>query len=166
MRPEVESERLTFRRFRESDVDVLLAFHTDPDTQLVYNIDVSRGEIWRRIAMGIGHWEFRGFGPMILEEKSTGAYVGQCSLWFPEGWDNIEIGYGIAPAYRRKGFAAEAVRRIRDHGYSDRNIKKLVSYIAPTNLASQSVARSVGAFVDGEFNMSGKLHIIFTHPKL
>ena len=162
---ELESERLIYRRFRESDVDALLAFHSDPIAQSVYNIEISRGEIWRRVALGIGHWQFRGFGPLLLEEKSTGAYVGQCSLWFPEGWGDIEIGYGIAPAFRRKGLAAEAVRCVRNYGYGDRKFKKLVSYILPTNLASRAVVESVGAIADGEFDMSGKPHLIFVHPK-
>jgi RimJ/RimL family protein N-acetyltransferase len=160
----LKSARLHFRQFRESDFDAQMAVFNDPLTISIYG-ELTAGEIWRRIAMALGHWQLRGYGPFALEHRETGAYVGACSLWFPQGWQDIEIGYHIAPQFRRQGFAAEAVRRIREHGYKDRGFDKLVSYIQPSNLASQAVARSVGAIADGEFDMSGKLHIVFVHPK-
>jgi RimJ/RimL family protein N-acetyltransferase len=160
----LESDRLTFRQIRDTDLDVLVAHHSDPVTRSVYG-DMTRADVWRRMAMGLGHWQMRGFGPYALEDKQSGQLAGLVSLWFPEGWQDIEIGYGIIPEFRRKGYAAEAVRRMREHGYKDRKIKKLVSYIQPSNIGSQAVAKSVGATPDGEFDMAGKPHIIFVHPK-
>jgi RimJ/RimL family protein N-acetyltransferase len=160
----LESERLRLRKFKESDFAPLLAFHNDPLTSSVYGA-MSPGDVWRRIAMGLGHWQLRGFGPFALEHKATGKYVGACGLWFPVGWNDIEIGYGIAQEFRGQGYAVEAVRRVREHGYTDHKISKLVSYIQPSNIASQAVAKSVGAIADGEFDMAGKLHIVFVHPK-
>lgn len=160
----LESERLHFRKFREGDFPVLLSVHNDPVTKSVYG-ELSPGEVWRRIALGLGHWQLRGFGPFALEHKETGEYVGACGLWFPVGWKDIEIGYSIAPHFRQQGYAAEAVRRVREHAYADHGIAKLVSYVQPSNLASQAVAKSVGAVADGEFDMAGLLHIVFVHPK-
>jgi RimJ/RimL family protein N-acetyltransferase len=160
----LESERLRFRKFRESDFPSLLAVHNDPLTKSVYG-EMSPGDVWRRIAMGLGHWQLRGFGPFALEHKDAGRYVGACGLWFPEGWQDIEIGYSIAPEFRKQSYASEAVRRVREHGYKDRGFTKLVSYIQPSNIGSQAVAKSVGAIADGEFDMAGKSHIIFVHPK-
>ena len=59
----------------------------------------------------------RGFGTWALEEKASKSFAGHAGLWFPEGWDDVEVGYGIAPEHRRKGYAAEAARRARDYGY-------------------------------------------------
>jgi RimJ/RimL family protein N-acetyltransferase len=162
--PALESDRLTFRQVRDTDLDALEAHHNDPVTRSVYG-DMTRGDVWRRMAMGLGHWELRGYGPYALDDKSTGRLAGLCSLWFPENWQDIEIGYGIVPEFRRKGYASEAVRRIRDHAFHDHGFKRLVSYIQPSNIASQAVAKSVGAVVDGEFDMAGKPHTIYLHPK-
>ena len=163
---ELETERLRFRQWREGDVEALYVFHNDPVTKAVYGVEFTRAEIWRRVAMFSGHWQMRGFGPLALEEKETGSFAGYCGLWFPESWEDIEIGYGIAPEHRRKGYAVEAIRRVRDHGYHERGIKRLVSYIAPANLASQAVAKKLGAIPDGEFMMHGKPHTIYLHQKL
>ena len=54
---ELETERLRLRRWREEDVDPLLAFYRDPQSQAVYGSDVSRADVWRRIALIIGHFE-------------------------------------------------------------------------------------------------------------
>jgi RimJ/RimL family protein N-acetyltransferase len=160
----LDSPRLHFRQFRESDFPAFLAFHQDPLTVSVYGA-FSSADAWRRMAAGLGHWQLRGYGPYALEHKDTGEYVGACGLWFPEGWADIEVGYGIAPKFRQQGFASEALRRVREHGFNNHGFKKLVSYIQPSNTASQAVARSVGAVADGEFDMAGKLHIVFVHPK-
>jgi RimJ/RimL family protein N-acetyltransferase len=160
----LESDRLNFRQPRASDFAPLLETFRDPLTISVYG-EMSGTDVWLRFASGLGHWQLQGFGPFALEHKATGEYVGVCGLYYPEGWQDIEIGYNVAPKFRRQGFAAEAVRRVRAHGYVDRGIARLVSYISPSNLASQAVANTVGAIAEGEFDMAGKPHIIFVHPK-
>ncbi len=164
MIPTLETPRLILREFRQSDFASFITFHDDPVSTSVYGA-FTRAEVWRRMAAGLGHWQLRGFGPYALEHKDTGEYVGACGLWYPEGWADIEVGYGIHPKFRQQGYASEAVRRVREHGYKDHGFKKLVSYIQPSNTSSQAVAKSVGAVADGEFDMAGKIHIIYLHPK-
>lgn len=165
MFPEIETERLRLRLFRESDLDGFFAFHADPLAKDVYRLDLTRGEAWRRMAAGIGHWHLRGFGVWALEDKETKAYVGQCGLWFPEGWQDVEIGYGIHPAFRGKGLAVEAATRVRDYGYNEHKLDRLVSYIQPSNAQSIRVAEKLGARPDGAFDMAGIPHTIYLHRK-
>jgi RimJ/RimL family protein N-acetyltransferase len=165
MFPELETERLRLRIPRESDVDSVFDFHADPLTKEIYRVEYSRAEIWRRIATWIGHWQWRGYGNWILEDKSSGHYIGQCGFWYPLGWDDIEIGYGIHPKHRGRGFAVEAATCVRDHGYKKHDFKRLVSYIQPTNANSIRVAEKVGAVPDGTFDMSGIAHIVYLHAK-
>ena len=161
---ELETERLRLRQWREDDVGPLLAFYTDPVSESIYGTGIARADIWRRIALYFGHFHLRGFGPWALEEKSSKSFVGHGGLWFPEGWGDVEVGYGIAPEHRRKGYAAEAARCARDYGYQI-GIPRLVSYIQPTNAASIAVATRLGAKPDGEFMMHGKPHTIYLHQK-
>lgn len=161
--PELETERLRLRYWRESDVDSFFAFYRDPQSAAVYGDDVKRSDVWRRIALIIGHWQLRGFGPSALEDKATGKFAGHGGLWFPDDWDDVEVGYGIMPEFRRQGYAVEAARRVRDYGYREKGLKRLVSYINPENKVSRRVAEKLGAVPDGEFLLHGKPHLVYLH---
>ena len=161
---ELESARLRLRQWREDDVGPLLAFYNDPVSESIYGAGFTRADIWRRIALFVGHFQLRGFGPWALEEKTSKSFVGHGGLWFPEGWDDVEVGYGIAPEHRRKGYAAEAALCARNYGY-EIGIPRLVSYIQPDNAASIAVATRLQAKPNGEFMMHGKPHTIYLHQK-
>jgi RimJ/RimL family protein N-acetyltransferase len=163
--PRLETERLILREWRESDLDGLCEFHADPVSVAVYHENPSRHDVWRRIAMRIGHWMLRGFGPWALEDKVTGAFVGACSLYYPEGWGDVELGYGIHPKFRGRGLAVEAAKRAREHGYSHHGFKRLVSYVSADNANSNRVAQKLGATPDGIFTISNMPHTIYLHPK-
>ena len=152
---ELESARLRLRQWREDDVGPLLAFYNDPVSESIYGAGVTRADIWRRIALFFGHFHLRGFGPWALEEKTSKSFVGHGGLWFPEGWDDVEVGYGIAP---------EAALCARNYGY-EIGIPRLVSYIQPDNAASIAVAARLQAKPNGEFMMHGKQHTIYLHQK-
>ena len=163
MAVELETERLRLRQWREDDIDALHEFFDDPVSRTIYGEDVKREDVWRRIALYLGHWQIRGFGTLAIEEKSTGKFVGSTGLWFPESWGDVEVGYGIHPSFRRKGYAVEAVACARDYGRSI-GIGRLVSYIKPSNAASIAVATRLGAKPDGEFALHGIPHIVYLHP--
>jgi RimJ/RimL family protein N-acetyltransferase len=158
----LETERLRLRQWRESDVDPLFAFYCDPQSQAIYG-DISRSDVWRRIALIIGHFQIRGFGLYALEDKASSELAGYAGLWFPDGWDDVEVGYGIAPQFRGRGLATEAARRMCDHGFRELGLARLVSYINPINVTSIRVAEKLGAVPDGEFIMHGKPHMIYRH---
>lgn len=161
---ELETARLRLRKWREDDQESLHAFYSDPISQSIYGYDYSRDDIWRRIAFNLGHWQLRGFGTWALEEKATGTFAGYAGLWFPLGWGDVEVGYGLAAEHRGKGFATEAAICARDHGYKI-GIERLVSYILPTNAASQRVAERLAAKPDGAFMLYDIPHIIYLHQK-
>lgn len=161
--PEIETKRLRLRHWRESDVDPFLAFYRDPLSAVVYGNDITRSDVWRRVGLIIGHWQLRGFGPWALEDKETGKFAGHSGLWYPDGWGDVEVGYGIMPEFRGRGYAEEAARRVRDYGHREVGLKRLVSYIDPANTASVNVAEKLGAAPDGEFLLHDKVHIIYLH---
>ncbi len=163
--PILETQRLRLREWRESDLDALCEFHADALTTSVYRLSFSRNDVWRRAATWLGHWYFRGYGTWAIEDKLSEAYVGQCGLWYPEGWDDIEIGYGIHPKFRGLGLAVEAATRVREFGYFERGLPRLVSYIQSSNTNSIRVAQKLGATPDGEFMMGDIPHTIYLHPK-
>lgn len=166
MAPELATERLLFRDWRESDVEPYLDFYRDPQSQAVYDCaDVTRSDVWRRVALLIGHWQLRGYGPWALEDRASGRFAGYCGVWFPDGWGDPEVGWGIMPEFRGRGYASEAAMRARDFGYGEKKLPRLVSYIDPANTASLRVARKLGARQDGEFLLHDKIHHVYLHTK-
>jgi RimJ/RimL family protein N-acetyltransferase len=162
---ELETARLRLRQWREEDVEPLHALYCDPQSQIVYGADVKASDVWRRIALILGHWHLRGYGLWALEDKASGSFAGYCGLWYPTDFADVEVGWGLSPQFRGKGLATEAARRARDYGFQDLRIGKLVSYVAPGNLSSQRVAERLGAVPDGTFLLHGKEHTVFRHAK-
>jgi RimJ/RimL family protein N-acetyltransferase len=42
-----------------------------------------------------GHWQIRGYGRWMVEDKATGETLGNVGLWYPEGWPEPEIGWTL-----------------------------------------------------------------------
>jgi ribosomal-protein-alanine N-acetyltransferase len=72
--------------------------------------------------------------------------IGYCGFFaqIVDDAEEIEIGYRLHPDYWGQGLATEAARAIRDHGFDDLNLPRLISLIHPENVASQRVAEKNG----------------------
>ena len=162
---ELETKRLKLRQFREADTDPLLSFYRDSVSESVYGPAMAHPDVWKRIAAILGHWQLRGYGRWAIEEKSSGTFAGYCGLSFTPEFADIEVGYGIMPAYRGKGIATEAARCARDYGYRQVGATRIVSYINPVNASSIHVAEKLQAQPDGTFMLSNILHTVYLHQK-
>jgi RimJ/RimL family protein N-acetyltransferase len=112
---------------------------------------------WRNAAVISGHWALHGFGMFVVEEKSTGYYVGRVGPWCPPGWPGFEVGWGIAKEFRGKGYAVEAARASIDWSFATFEIDRIVHCIDRENTASQSVARRLGARKDRQMELLGQV---------
>jgi RimJ/RimL family protein N-acetyltransferase len=81
----------------------------------------------------------------VVEEKSSGKFVGRVGPWFPAGWPGFEVGWGIAREFRGKGYAVEAARAAIDWSFSTFELDRIIHCIDQENTASQAVARRLGA---------------------
>ena len=61
----------------------------------------------------------------------------------PDEAGRLEIGYRVDPAYRRQGYALEAVRGLMDWAAA-RGVHRFVASISPDNKASLSLAAKLG----------------------
>ena len=61
-----------------------------------------------------------------------------------KGIDHIDIGYGILPEFRGKGYAFEAAKAIYDYGYQELNLEKIVAIVNPDNLPSIKLLSKLG----------------------
>jgi RimJ/RimL family protein N-acetyltransferase len=102
-----------------------------------------------------GHWALHGFGLFVVEEKESGRYVGRVGPWSPPGWPGFEIGWGIASGFRGKGYAVEAASASIDWAFARFALDRIIHCIDRENVASQNVARRLGAIIEGEFDLFG-----------
>ena len=58
--------------------------------------------------------------------------------------DGVELGYLVAPGFRRQGYASEAVRALLQWAFQDQGQRVFVLTISPDNTASLAMATSLG----------------------
>jgi RimJ/RimL family protein N-acetyltransferase len=153
--PIIETERLLLRQWRGDDAAPNTAMLSDPGTARFITVDgkpvTNELNGWRNAAIMAGHWVLHGVGMFVVEEKSSGKFVGRVGPWFPPGWPGFEVGWGIAREFRGKGYALEAARA----SIEIFDIDEIVHSIDCENTASQAVARRLGARKDREFDLFG-----------
>jgi len=157
--PVIETERLMLRTWRESDVASNTAMLGDRDAGRFITPDhrpiTDELSGWRNAAIMAGHWALHGFGYFVVEEKSSGLFVGRVGPWCPPGWPGFEVGWGIAREFRGKGYAVEATRAAIDWVFDNLAVDRIIHCIEPVNVASQRVARRLGASIEGESELFG-----------
>ena len=157
--PVIETERLTLRRWRGADVAANTAMLSDPVSARFITVDgkpvVTELAGWRNAAVMAGHWALHGVGMFLVEEKSTGKYVGRVGPWFPPGWPGFEVGWGIAREFRGKGYASEAARASIDWSFATFELDQIMHVIDCENTLSQAVARRLGAEKGSQIDLFG-----------
>ena len=110
--PELRTERLLMRGFRDEDYERWAEISADPRSApgSASPTGLTPHEAWLDMAMLSGHWELRGFGHWALEELETGELVGRAGLYYPPDWPGIEVGWTVAREHWGKGYAPEAAR--------------------------------------------------------
>jgi RimJ/RimL family protein N-acetyltransferase len=155
----VESQRLRLRLPHLYDAPAAAAVLTDPEVMRLLGQEVVPPEhVVDVVQEMIDQWESVGLGAFMIERREDGQLLGWCGLlvfdtrtWtrstFAGAGDYAqpELGWVLARAYWGQGYATEAAHAVRDWARDERGVDRLVSLIAPTNVASQRVAQRLGA---------------------
>ena len=70
----------------------------------------------------------------------------------PDEQGVVEIGYGVVPEHRRRGFASEAVEGLLARAFADARVRMVIAHTLPELVASIGVLRSTGFSFDGPGN--------------
>jgi RimJ/RimL family protein N-acetyltransferase len=159
--PVIETKRLKLRMWREADIEPNTAMLADPASGRFITADgkpVTDAYVgWRNATIMSGHWLLHGVGMFVVEEKSSGKFAGRVGPWCPPGWPGFEVGWGIASEFRGKGYALEAARASIDWTFANFEIEQIIHCIDRENIASQSVARRLGATIEREIDLFGQV---------
>ncbi len=148
--PTLTTERLIMRALCEADVEAEAKFFATDRSKFVGG-PLPKSQVWRTIAMLIGHWHIRGYGFWGVEDKETGEYYGHVGLWFPGGWPEPEIGWTLMENAEGKGIAHEAALAARQYAYQTLGWTTAISLVDPENIRSVKLAEKMGCKFDYEF---------------
>jgi RimJ/RimL family protein N-acetyltransferase len=155
--PEVMTERLLMRGWRDSDIGPWAEVVADDELMRSLGLEGSRslGDAWRDMAALAGHWALKGFGHWALELRATGTLVGRAGLYHPPDWPGLEIGWTVARPHWGNGYAGEAARAAMDWAGTELGAGHLISLIADDNRRSQRVAEKLGMEQEGRAQVRG-----------
>jgi RimJ/RimL family protein N-acetyltransferase len=105
-------------------------------------------------------WGFRYF---VLKEPRL--LIGAGGYAAPAANAEIEIGYSIMPALRRRGLASEATRAMTAHAFECLNIERVIAHTLPTLKPSMGVLRKCGFQRDGEGKDVGAVRYTITRAQ-
>jgi RimJ/RimL family protein N-acetyltransferase len=140
--PVLETARLTLRPFREKDVDLLAELMANTDF-MRFSLGVFSREQTAAFLKKVMEWKRRGLpSQFAVIHRGSNRLIGYCGFFHQQvdGRDEIEIGYRLHPDYWRRGLATEAAQAVRDYGFGDLRLPRVISLIHPDNLPSRRVA--------------------------
>src|SRR5213592_3324571 len=154
----LQTDRLTLRMLRESDLDDYAEMCADPEVMRYVGDGQTlvRQMAWRNLAQMVGHWSLRGYGLWAAEERSSGVLVGRIGFWNPEGWPGFELGWMLRKRYWGQGFATEGARAALRFAFTRLEQPEVISLIMPENAASIRVAERLGERQDGTAEVMGR----------
>jgi RimJ/RimL family protein N-acetyltransferase len=170
--PVIETPRLRLRAHSVEDFDSYCQLWSDPAvTHFVLPRPSTCEEVWSRLLRYAGHWALLGFGYWAVEERSTGAFVGDVGFAeYHREFDSPfaalpDLGWVLSPAMHGKGYATEAA--IAALTWASANIHAFddVSCILhPDNTASRRVAEKVGFLYREATIYRDQPTLVFTRP--
>lgn len=149
--PRLETERLILRGHRPDDLDACTAMWSEPDVvRYIGGQPLAREDVWARLLRYLGHWAWLGFGYWAVEEKGTGAFVGEVGMADfkrkidPPLTGMPELGWVLSPHAHGRGYATEAVRAVLAWHDRPGGNKRTACIIHPDNQPSRRVAEKCG----------------------
>lgn len=145
--PELETERLSLRRFVFDDAPLVVELLTQPSfirnigDRGVRNADDAR----RYLRDGpMAMYEKHGFGLWHASRRSDGTFVGTCGLLKRDILPDVDVGYAFLPEHWGKGYAGEAAKATLELGARNFGLKRIIGVVSDHNAASIRVLEKIG----------------------
>jgi ribosomal-protein-alanine N-acetyltransferase len=154
--PQLTTNRLVLRQFRDSDAGDVFMIFTDPRVTRFHNVETmtSLGQanelVDRRISLYPNNWGVRWAITLLSGPDQV---IGSCGFNLPlRDFRLAEVGFELYPQYWRQGLMSEALRAVIDYAYSDRyiiEINRIQAMTSLNNLASINLLQKFGFQQEG-----------------
>lgn len=146
--PEIRTERLVMRGWRDGDLDPFAAMNADPRVMEFMPRCLGRAECEAIIGRIRDHFARHGYGWWAVETLQGGDFVGFVGISVPRFEAHftpcVEIGWRLAHDHWGQGYATEAARAAIGFGFDRAGLDEIVSFTAVLNERSQAVMRRLG----------------------
>ncbi|MFF7392030.1 GNAT family N-acetyltransferase [Streptomyces scabiei] len=145
--PDLRTERLLLRDWRESDLAPWAAMNADPEVREHFPGVLTAEQSEASAARFQDDLDRRGWGWWALEVRSTGRFIGFAGL-DPVDEDmpfsGVEAGWRLTRTAWGHGYATEAARAVLDFGFEQLRLPEILAVTTALNLRSQAVMRRLG----------------------
>lgn len=98
---------------------------------------------------------------VLAVEKTSSTLIGSGGfVGLPDERGEVELGFGLVPAFRGGGYASEIAREMLRRALKDPTVERIVGHCAPDNLPSRRLLERLGFLPDGtdeEGNLAWRL---------
>ncbi|MCZ2822419.1 GNAT family N-acetyltransferase [Modestobacter sp. VKM Ac-2977] len=132
--------------------DLAAADELSPVPLTAYFAGPDWASVWRRrAAQLITHPEDAGWITRVIWDPTRRAAVGRAGFHgAPDRDGMVEIGYAVAPAWRRQGYARAAFEQLLNRARAEPAVRTVRVTISPANTASRALALPYGFVPVGE----------------
>ncbi|MBX9701509.1 MAG: GNAT family N-acetyltransferase [Acetobacteraceae bacterium] len=156
----LDGPRLRLRPWHDADAPTFATMNADPGVMRHFAAPLTREESDRFLAALMAHEAEHGFCFWAMERHAEPGAIGLCGLmrvpWGARFTPAVEIGWRVARAHWRQGFAEEAARLALAAGFGPLRLEEIVSFTVPANEPSWRLMAKLGMAPDGDFG----------HPRL
>lgn len=145
--PQLESERLIFRKFNLSDAADIHSVRSNEkvmeymDSNRHLTVQDSENFISKNLEL---FYKKEGIYWAIIE-KSSNQFIGDFAFWKINRKDaRAETGYTLKPEFWGKGYMTEAMIELIKFGFKDLNIHSIEANINPENDNSRKLLNKIG----------------------
>ena len=169
--PVLESKRLWLKQLDKNHVSTLFTYHSNKDNFPYVDMPEHKSVIdtesyIAKMTSGVKENKWIIWA-ICLKESSE--IIGTISIWnLDKAKEQAELGYGIFPDYRRKGYMKETMNMVLDYALNVMNAKKIEAYTSHDNLPSTEFLKSMEfsyiETIEDDYS-NGKLMDIFAVTK-
>lgn len=148
--PDLLTDRLRLRAHGVADHDAASAMWADAGVvRHIGGKPFTPSDVWARMLRYRGMWSMLGYGFWLIEERASGAFLGEIGLMdarrdIDPPITEIEVGWALASTAWGKGIATEALRAVVQWADTQLGAATLVCMIEDGNDASIAVAGKFG----------------------
>jgi [ribosomal protein S5]-alanine N-acetyltransferase len=123
----------------------------------------TEAEIADGLATKVTHWDRHGFGLWLLRDRETGAMVGRGGLQYTytAGLHDVEAAWAIIPERWGQGLATELANACVEVAFGQLELREIVAFTLPDNVASRRVMEKAGFAYDCEIVHARLPHVLY-----